>query len=72
MISELIWFAVLFLLVCIALVWLAEKGTLEDYSEKRNVDKLADRSRGRKTPTARRACRYVSAGLRPGKAAWHG
>ena len=45
------------------LLWLgAESETLAEYSERRHVAWLADRSRRRKAPQARRACRYVQAG----------
>lgn len=57
----------------IVLVWLSESGRLEDYSDRRRVNKLADRSRKRK-PGIRRACRWAMAGWRPEKArrAWNG
>ena len=63
MIPELTYLAVLVVLGGLALVWLAESGRLEDHSEKRHVNKLADKSRKRKAPTMRRACRWAVAFL---------
>ena len=67
MIPELIRFAALCVGGVIVLCCLAERVTLEDYSEKRHVDKLADRSRKRKAPTARKVCRYAVSMWRPDK-----
>ena len=60
MIPELMVYGALFVAVCLVLCLLSESGTLEDWSEKRHVDRLADRSRNRK-PSTRRACRWTGA-----------
>lgn len=51
-----------FLIALILVILGARPETLAEYSERMNVNRLADRSRKRKAPTARRACRYVRAG----------
>ena len=63
MIPELMALAALCVGGVIVLCCLAEKGTLEDYSEKRHVDKLADRSRKHK-PLASRQSRWAGNGFR--------
>ena len=63
MIPELTYLAVLVVLGGLALVWLAESGKLEDYSEKRHVNKLADKSRKHK-PMASRQSRWAGIGFR--------
>ena len=55
-----------FIIALILVAMGAETETLAEYSERMNVNRLADRSRKRKAPTARRGCRYVEAGWRPG------
>lgn len=51
-------------IIAMVLLWLAaEPETLADYSDRMAVNRLADRSRKRKAPTARRGCRYVKAGI---------
>ena len=71
MIPELTWFALLCVAVIIVLGCLAESGKLEDYSEKRHVDKLADKSRKQKTGI-RRANRWRPYNCQRKAAAWHG
>lgn len=56
MIPELMAFGALCVGGGIVLCCLAESGRLEDYSEKRHVDKLADKSRARKAPGRRADC----------------
>ena len=55
-----------FIIGVILLVLAAEPESLADYSDRMHINRLADRSRTRKAPTVRRACRYVRAGWRPG------
>ena len=63
MIPELKWFALLFMAV-ILIVWvLAENETLRDYSERQNVNRLADRSRRSKPKGVRPRSRYIRAGI---------
>lgn len=63
MIAELWGLGALFVAACLGLCLLAENGTLEDYSEKRHVNKLADRSRNRK-PAKRRNSRWAGIGAK--------
>lgn len=62
-IPELVFLGALFLLACVALILLADEERLEEISERRAVNALADQSRKRKAPGMRRACRYIKAGL---------
>ena len=54
-----------FMIAVILVILGARPETLAEYSERMHVNRLADRSRARKAPTVRRACRYVRAGWRP-------
>ena len=54
-----------FIIGMVLLVLAAEPETLAEYSDRAAVNRLADRSRSRKAPGTRRACRYVKAGWRP-------
>ena len=56
-----------FVIAVILVILGARPETLAEYSERVNVNRLADQSRARKAPTVRMACRYVRAGWRPGK-----
>lgn len=56
-----------FIIGMILLVLASEPETLAEYSDRMHVNRLADRSRARKAPTARRRCRYTMAMYRPGK-----
>ena len=67
MIPELTRFAILAFTAICALLPLAESERLEDWRERRHVNRLADRSRGRKATTARSQCRYARAYMRPAK-----
>lgn len=67
MIHELTWFTLLFMAV-ILIVWvLAENETLRDFSERRAINKLADKSRRAKPQTVRPRSKYASVGWRPEK-----
>lgn len=63
MIPELKWFALLFMAVILIIWLLAESETLRDYSERQNVNKLADKSRRSKPQTVRPRSRYIRAGI---------
>ena len=54
---------VLFLLACVALILLADEERLEEISERRAVNVLADQSRKRKAPGMRKQSRYIRAGI---------
>ena len=54
-----------FIIGMILLVLAAEPETLAEYSDRAAVNRLADRSRARKTPGTRQRCRYVTDGWRP-------
>ena len=56
-----------FIIGMILLVLAAEPETLAEYSDRAAVNRLADRSRARKAPGARKRCRYAVAMYRPGK-----
>ena len=61
-----------FIIALILVILGVRPETLAEYSERMNVNRLAARSRKRKAPTARRACRYVRAGWRPDRGLRHG
>ena len=63
MIPELVWFALLFLVVICVTLWLSESETLRDYGERQNVNKLADNSRRRKPQGMRPRSKYIRAGI---------
>lgn len=67
MIHELTRFAILAFVAICALIPLAESETLEEWSERRHVNWLADRSKGRKAATVRAKCKYARAYMRPAK-----
>ena len=62
-IPELVFLAVVFVLAVVALLLLSEDERLEDLSERRRINALADQSRKRKAPGMRPRCRYIKAGL---------
>ena len=62
MIPELVFMGVLFLLACVALILLADEERLEEISERRAVNALADQSRKRKAPGLRPTGRYSKGG----------
>lgn len=61
-IPELVFVAVLFVLGFLALILLADEERLEEISERRNVNRLADSSRKRKAQGMRPRSRYIQAG----------
>lgn len=61
MIPELTRFVILAALAICALLPLAESETLAEWSERRHVNKMADRSRRRKAPTMRAKCQWGGA-----------
>lgn len=63
MIAELAWFGAIFIAVICAVLLLSESETLRDYSERQNVNRLADQSRRRKPQGVRPRCKYIRAGL---------
>ena len=63
MIPELVWFVLLFLVVICVTLWLSESETLRDYSERQNVNKLADNSHRRKPQGMRPRSKYIRAGI---------
>ena len=63
MIRELVFVAVLFVLGCVALILLADEERLEEMSERRAVNRMADNSRRRKAQGMRPRCRYIRAGV---------
>ena len=63
MIPEFVAFAILFVFISSLACWLAESETLQDYSERQNVNKLADRSRRSKPQSVRPRSRYSRAGI---------
>lgn len=62
-IPELVFLGVLFLLACVAMILLADEERLEEISERRAVNALADQSRKRKAPGMREPSRYIRAGI---------
>ena len=64
MIPELAWLAALFLVCAILMLFMREKATLADYSERAHVNRLADQSKKRSAPGMRPRCRYIQAGVR--------
>ena len=60
-IPELIAFAALVMVCCVVLIFLSEPETLEEYSERQHVNRLADESKKRKAPGMRKPCRYARA-----------
>lgn len=63
MIREFTWLTLLFV-VAILIMWaLAESETLRDFSERQNVNKLADKSRRAKPQSVRPRSRYIRAGI---------
>ena len=60
---EIALFGLLFLVVSLALIALAESEPLRDYAERRHVNYLADRSRRKKAHTVRPLCKYIRAGI---------
>lgn len=65
MIPEMVWYGLLFVAVICLLMLLAESETLAEWSERRHVNWLADRSKKRKAATMRERCRYARAYMRP-------
>ena len=63
MIPELLAFAILFVFVSSLACCLAEREGLLEYSERRAVNRLADRSRRSKPQSVRPRSRYVRAGI---------
>ena len=63
MIPELVFLAALFMAVCVALILLADEERLEEISERRAVNRLADRSRRSKPQSVRPRSRYSRAGI---------
>ena len=56
-----------FMIAVVLAVLASRPETLAEYSERVNVNRLADQSRKRKAPGLRRACRYTQTGWRPGR-----
>ena len=54
-----------FIIAVILAVLASRPETLAEYSERMNVNRLANESKKRKAPGMRRACRYIQAGWRP-------
>lgn len=63
MIPELKWLTLVFLVAIGLLWWLAESETLREHSERRSVNRLADRSRRSKPQGMRPRSRYIRAGI---------
>ena len=63
MIPELVFLAVLFVLGFVALILLADEERLEEISERRAVNWLADRSRRSKPQSVLPRSRYIRAGI---------
>ena len=50
------------------LLWLlSEPESLDEYSDRMHINRLAERSRARKAPGMRKTCRYAKAGWWTGK-----
>ena len=56
-------YGLLFLVVMLAVIGLAESESMREYSERRAVNALADKSRKKKAQTMRPRSRYIRAGL---------
>ena len=56
-------FGLLFLAVMLALIGMAESETMREYSERRHIKWLADKSRKKKAQTMRPRSRYIRAGI---------
>ena len=63
MIRELVFVGVLFVLGVLALILLAQEERLEEMSERRAVNRMADKNRRSKPHGMRPRCRYIRAGL---------
>ena len=60
---EIALFGLLFLIVSLALIAMAESEPMRDYAERRHVNYLADKSRRKKAQTMRPRSKYVRAGI---------
>ena len=60
---EIALFGLLFLIVSLGLIALAESDTMRDCAERRHINYLADKSRRKKAQTMRPRSRYIRAGI---------